>query len=994
MKSLFIVIILLCTAFTLEGQEVQFTSGGNSWNPDTLGNHRAVIIFNGTWSAARVNIPWRRRDANPQDKLIIVVDAQTDKRIVNVFQVNVNREYGEIIFEPASGKGTYYVYYLPNINEGRRNYPNHVYLKSGDTYSSFWLNKFNLNDLQPNASVREIQAIDEFNSFYPMEIIATASETNEIINQNKGSSFVIFPEQREYPIKMSDDLPYRWIEMGPQSTFRCEARKGEYYVFQLGIYALKNLHDLKVEFTPFTSHTGQNISVQNVTCFNTDGINYDARPIKKRVDVEIGKVQAMWCGIDVPQGIEAGVYEGKAVVSAEGTERKEIEIVLTVTGEIVVNRGVDEPWKQTRLHWLNSTLGHVGEVIPPYISLIPAGRDITLLGRRFCLGEDGLPKQIESYFKEEMTGYQQEQKNILTAPISFIAEKNDGIIKWRNESFNFTSKSDDKVEWEAVNISDELKMEIKASIEFDGFVNYEVKIIPLNDIDLDDIRMEIPISKSASKYMMGLGRKGGYRPDSLDWKWDVATKNQDGAWIGDVNAGLQYSLRDENYIRPLNTNFYLKKPLLLPISWGNNGKGGISIIENNSAVFVNNYSGSRSLEEGEILYFNFNLLITPFHTIDTDFQWANKFYHRYSPVDTAKAMGATIINIHHANEINPYINYPFIAHEKMKAYVDEAHAKGMKVKIYNTVRELSNRAYELFPMRSLGNEIFTEGNGGGFSWLQEHIGDNYIAAWFVPHLKDAAIINSGMSRWHNYYVEGMNWLVQNVGIDGIYIDDVAFDRTTMKRIKRVLTKDNHPGIIDLHSANQYNERDGYINSAMLYMEHFPYINRLWFGEYFDYENNSPEFFLTEVSGIPFGLMGEMLEKGGNPWRGMIYGMTNRMPWTQNSDPRPLWKIWNDFGIAGSEMIGYWIGDSPVKTDHEKVLATVYKKDKSALIAVASWAENNEDVRLIIDWAKLGIDMNNATIRAPFVKDFQPQKTFLAGESIPVEKGKGWLLIIE
>ena len=30
----------------------------------------------------------------------------------------------------------------------------------------------------------------------------------------------------------------------------------------------------------------------------------------------------------------------------------------------------------------------------------------------------------------------------------------------------------------------------------------------------------------------------------------------------------------------------------------------------------------------------------------------------------------------------------------MKAYIDEAHAEGLKVKIYYTVRELSNRAPE------------------------------------------------------------------------------------------------------------------------------------------------------------------------------------------------------------------------------------------------------------------------------------------------------------
>ena len=254
-------------------------------------------------------------------------------------------------------------------------------------------------------------------------------------------------------------------------------------------------------------------------------------------------------------------------------------------------------------------------------------------------------------------------------------------------------------------------------------------------------------------------------------------------------------------------------------------------------------------------------------------------------------------------------------------------------------------------------------------------------------------MNSGMNRWHNYYVEGMNWLVQHVGIDGIYLDDVAFDRVTMKRIKRVLTEDGHPGIIDLHSANQYNKNDGFNNSAMLYMEHFPYLNRLWFGEYFDYEHNDPGFFLTEVSGIPFGLMGEMLQDGGNPWRGMIYGMTNRMPWSDGADPRPIWKLWDEFGMQGTEMIGYWSSHCPVRTNYDQVLATVYTKNGAALLAIASWADTNVDAQLQIDWKALGIDKGRANIEAPFVKNFQTAKTFMPGEVIPIAKGKGiWLII--
>jgi hypothetical protein len=122
-----------------------------------------------------------------------------------------------------------------------------------------------------------------------------------------------------------------------------------------------------------------------------------------------------------------------------------------------------------------------------------------------------------------------------------------------------------------------------------------------------------------------LGQKGGLRPDTVKWKWDVATKNQDGAWIGEVNAGLQYTLRDENYVRPLNTNFYLQKPLVLPTSWGNGGKGGMIVTIKGKTMLSETFTGARSMKKGDVLYYNFTLLVTPFHTINTDFQWVPAF---------------------------------------------------------------------------------------------------------------------------------------------------------------------------------------------------------------------------------------------------------------------------------------------------------------------------------------------------------------------------------
>jgi hypothetical protein len=997
MKKKLLFFIFLLTGFTAFSQNIKRINCDSCWNPDTLGNHRVVVAFDGEGNIAKTDIEWRRRDFHPELKCIIVVDAKTHQKVLNVKTASINRETGEIYFEPVSGKGIYYIYYMPYKNEGRSNYPKGVYLSPENTASADWLNSIGNDKNIPLAKVNEIQSINAFNSFYPMEIIATKSETEKIIKQNKNQPFLIFPEDRLHSIRMKTDLPQRWIEKGLSNSFIDTAMKGENFAYQLGIYALEDIKNIAVHFSGLKNENGKIISAKNMSCLNTAGTDYEGKPMQKTVDVEKGNVQPLWCLVDVPENTLAGKYTGKVIVTTGSSSiAKEITLLLVVKNKTAKNHGVNEPWNMTRLTWLNSTMAQENTVIAPYIPLKVLGNEISLLGRKVMLDNSGLPSQIQTFFTPEMTGYQTEPNNLLTEAIHFhFTKKSDKKnISFKKGSVKFTMQQPGTVEWAATNTSDDVQMDVEGSLEFDGFVSYKVKVTALNDIDLSNISMHIPFEKKEAKYIMGLGLKGEQRPDSVLWKWDVAHKNQDGAWIGNVNAGLHYSLRDENYVRPLNTNFYLQKPLLLPTSWGNDHKGGIDIFQKGNSILSDNYTGPKSMKKGDVLYFNFNLLITPFHPINTDFQWANRFFHAYKPVDTVKATGATIINIHHATAINPYINYPFIAWRAMKSYIDSAHAFGLKVKIYNTIRELSDHAYETFALRSLGHEIYSPGKGGGFSWLQEHIGYDYIPGWFVPELKDAAIINSGMNRWHNYYVEGMNWLTQNVGIDGIYLDDVAFDRVTMKRIKRVLTKNGHPGIIDLHSANQYDKADGWNNSANLYMEHFPYLNRLWFGEYFDYEHNSPDFFLTEVSGIPFGLMGEMLQGGGNPWRGMIYGMTNRMPWSDNADPRPIWKVWDNFGMKGSEMIGYWSGNCPVKTSNEKVLATVYKKKGKALISIASWADEDTEVTLEIDWKKLGINPAKARITAPQVKNFQPAKAFKIDGKIPVEKGKGWMLIVK
>ena len=992
MKQLLFTLFCLFAYSSLQAQAVPTDElyGVGIWNADSLGNHRVIVSVDKPADAVLATIDWRRRDLNPEAKNLIVVDAATGERITNVCRFTIDREQGEVVFQPQTVPGEYYIYYLKNVMSGSPYYPTVNYPAFENTASADWVKKNKLSGKKapalPAAKVVQFQAINELNSFYPMEVIATSNETARLLKEHPGEKYILFTEDRKFPIRMTTDIPYKWIADNRHDFFNGQADKGEYYVFQLGVWAARsNVENLHVDFSALTNKaTGEQIPASSFTCFNTEGTDVTGTVFEKNCSVDKGKVQALWVGTQLPEHLSAGTYQGTVTVSAANAESKAVQVSLNVSENVIANHGDNEPWRHSRLRWLNSQIGFDDEVIAPYTPLVMKDKTISCLGREIKLSDLGLPEHITSYFKETMTGIGTNGRSVLAAPMELAADGG----AWENLNFEITKHKQGAIAWKALNQNSRFLMDLEGEMESDGNIAYKVTLVAREDASVEDVALRTHLASGVGRYMMGLGEKGGYCPNDLRWKWDVE-KNQDAVWVGDVNAGIQIRLYDNKYERPLNTNFYHQKPLHMPVSWCNAGNGGIDIHNAADGTRINAYSGKRSVKKGDRLYYYFNLALTPFRPIDTDKQWRERYHHNYEFLDGIQKRGANVINIHHANAINPFINYPFLRTKEMKAYIDGAHARDMKVKIYNTVRELSNSCVEMFALRSLGNEIFSEGPGGGFSWLQEHLDQNYIGAWFVPGLKDAAIVNSGISRWHNYYLEGLDWLMKNVGIDGLYIDDLAFDRMTMKRIRKVMNRTNPGAMIDLHSANQYNPKDGFANSANLYLEHFPYLDRLWFGEYFNYDF-PPEFWLVEVSGIPYGLMGEMLEGGGNPWRGMLYGMTGRSPRVDNG---PLWKLWDSFGMQNSEMIGYWVKDNPVKTGSEKTLATVYSHmgDK-ALISLATWEDTDAKVKLSIDWAKLGLDPSKVTLHAPAIENFQQETTWKPGDEIVVPKGKGLLII--
>lgn len=1002
-KTITLLLMLpLTTLFQVDAQELYYGTG--QWDPQGPGNHRAVIYAEQFTEAVTVKIPWRRLDY-VDSKNLVLIDALTGYRVNNLFSLTKNQDYGEIVFEPVSGEGLYYLYYMPGRVTGRWWHPDAVYEKPEETWDPEWKKNVSSGNDLPEAKVISFESVSDYHSFYPMEIPVTEEERAALLDENRDKDFLIFPENRNYPTRMMETVPLRWIQKGVNEPFEGTARQNESYAWQLGIYApFKPLNNLSVRFSDLKNEKGELFPASAMKCINMGGKDHLGHSFSKKVNIPEGEVRSMWIISDINRDQSPGIYKGKVTVSANGTRNYTVDVILDIRDEVAENRGYRTPQNQSRLNWLDSDIGLDNKLIAPFTPVEVKGQTVSILGRRLTFNKSGFPETILSTFSSSNHDVTGPGKNIIAEPLRFELLKNGEEISFRARKPKITLHTEGAVAWQTTLVSDQVDISVKAKMECDGYVDYQTVLTAKEGIDLEDVRLIVPYEKSTARYLMGMGKQGGYTPEKLEWKWQQEYANNM-IWIGDVNAGMQLKLKHLVPDWKLAT-FESTGPYR---DWSNDGKGGCRVISSSDEVRVTAYTGAKTLKKGEEMVLNFGLLITPLKTLD-DKHWNERYYHADNDPVKAAEYGATIMNIHHANVYNPYINYPFLSADTLKAVVQKAKSLGIRTKLYYTVRELTTHLPELWALRHLDDEIFSRTNETiladthverdpnsiygmtGHSWLVEHLRSNYDPAWHDPSVGkngDMSIRTQGLSRWHNYYIKGLDFLIRNFGIRGLYLDGVGYDREIMKRIRKTMDRAADSCLIDFHSGNAFSPVYGLNSPANNYMELFPYVNSLWLGEGYDY-NAQPDYWLTEISGIPFGLYGEMLQGCGNPFRGMVYGMSTRF--YGSCRPMNIWKLWDYFGMTGSEYTGYWDEANPVDTGNKNVLAGVYRKKDKTMIAMGNWTPEDQMASLTIDWDELGIDPETAYIEIPPIDGLQEKETANIADLL-IPGGQGMILIV-
>lgn len=164
---------------------------------------------------------------------------------------------------------------------------------------------------------------------------------------------------------------------------------------------------------------------------------------------------------------------------------------------------------------------------------------ITLGSSRVQLSKQGFPEQIDSLLAENIHFH-------------FTRQPDGKDIRLTSGGVHFTQQNGNRAEWDAVSTSEELQMEVHASLRSNGRLSYKVTVTALQDLDMKDITMHIPFRPGKEKEIYHLQR-------------------------GD---------------------------------WDNHGKGGTTVGLKGKSMLVNNYSGSRHLQKGDRSHFNFDLVVT------------------------------------------------------------------------------------------------------------------------------------------------------------------------------------------------------------------------------------------------------------------------------------------------------------------------------------------------------------------------------------------------
>jgi hypothetical protein len=572
--ALAVVFVGLC-----EGLPLLNISVAKSWPNKTsdysFGDIRAVVDVTSNSTSAIAQIFWRRRDNHPTVKAVLVADSTGKK--MKVIGAVVQSECGVVTFQTKNGPGRYYVYYLP-----------YTQTQGGARLHFHWYNCTNHTDacvlggsvdkatdacatvLESAAAVSGLECREKFHCFSPMELMALPSEIHALEAAagvaKQSPFFMAFLDTANWGRQLrtfgvADKPPALWaakISATERNVMEMSARAGQFFVFQIGLYALQrsvpggHVTGVDVAFSPLAPSPSRDSTLPSSTsipstafrCFNLQGVGIDGAPFTKEYILRAGSTGVLWVGVDIPVTTPSGLYQTAITVSALTPSPSTVAMTLklNIATPAVAGHGDADIDGLSRLRWLDSTAGMEDLVTKPYIPVAVTGLEdageglapreqqnegergvagngphqagvvanaagivITCLKKRVEIGPNGLPTQVTVTTPTHRRGRSSTfNTSLLARPVLLELYDSDGIITPLVPSAPgvvwSATKSD--ASWNVTLTSTAgVEVEVQGTLEYTGYMTFAAVLRVSSDanthaVELNDVRLVVAYRSS------------------------------------------------------------------------------------------------------------------------------------------------------------------------------------------------------------------------------------------------------------------------------------------------------------------------------------------------------------------------------------------------------------------------------------------------------------------------------------------------------------------
>lgn len=603
---------------------------------------------------------------------------------------------------------------------------------------------------------------------------------------------------------------------------------------------------------------------------------------------------------------------------------------------------------------------------------------------------------------------------LLSSPVVFTGEVDGRKIEWDKASVQVQNGTKQAANLQQVLRDGAVSLQVKTSIEFDGYSIFDCELKADKDISLDSLKLEMPLRTQYAQLCYGqlaLPMKNDIL-DSENYSGringDLAFKFTPNVWLGDQERGISWQAESDQ-------DWHSADPLK-----------AIEILPRGETTYfrANLVDLPQKLAAGQTLHYKFALQATPTKPI-VKTSWQLR-------VARSEPFGADLLLPDKKVDGKPILTYwkdlgvrnlftnvsdqwPWPMPDSIqfgRAYrrlIDSAHTAGLRVHNYVIHQRfpVMRPEFDIYGLRLATRPMDQYMPDAG---MPERPGP--ISTDFGANSQGTVFFCPKSPIAQDAYVEALAQRLKTFGDDGVYLDGTgqivpcqnlehgcgyrAADGTIhstfpvfgvrefMKRIYVAVKKAKPDGLVDQHMSWGHNP------AALTYSD------ILWTGEQWYHLRNTGagyisgalplDRFQTEFMGTQFGVAADMLcYRLGPPMKvaaiSLLHDVSPRLS-TDGFDRTQsrydeyyallpsIWKMRDAFGAEQAKKLFYWNNNQFVTVGPEKCYATLLQHPTNGVLAIVSNLQSEArkvDIKFNLDTLKLkdrSVTVTDALTKAP------------------------------